>query len=368
MLIQCTKKLLDELKVTPDSEVEENPLFAWHANLLNIGRKKTVVLVNDANRYAIVLYGLKAKDMKNIDQLIRQAIQKTFQAESMKDEVIEQFIQQANRLVFAKTKDRTSVARMNKVCENVYCFEDVLDHESIIQAEMSTKINTLLAGDGKNSYIYPNEELYKQLEVWVGQAIFQSEAVELKITLELENFSVWRRITVPVNFTFEKLHHVVQAAFGWENCHLHEFNLYPSTSGDNVIPITNEKPFLNLVGSREAFNFPNDVPVKMETGIKLVDYLSAKIEYNYDFGDGWQHIIEVEKVIDDYRLNYPICLAGEGNAPPEDVGGEPGYEEFIRIIGDETHPDYEHMVSWGRGQGYREFDMKDVNRRLRNGG
>ncbi|WP_202407117.1 DUF6933 domain-containing protein [Guptibacillus hwajinpoensis] len=64
MLIQCTKKLLQELKVDVVTEVDEDPLYSWHANLIKLGRKKVVVFTNDQNRYAIVLYGVKAKDLK----------------------------------------------------------------------------------------------------------------------------------------------------------------------------------------------------------------------------------------------------------------------------------------------------------------
>lgn len=64
MLIQCTKKLLDELNIKPASALEEEPLFSWHANLMMLSHRKTVVLVNDKNRYVVVLHGLKAKDFK----------------------------------------------------------------------------------------------------------------------------------------------------------------------------------------------------------------------------------------------------------------------------------------------------------------
>src|SRR5699024_585038 len=75
MLIQCTRKLLDQLKIKP-SEVprKTQPLFSWHANILTINRRKTVVLVNDSNRYVVVLYGLLAKDFQKLDQLIFEAI------------------------------------------------------------------------------------------------------------------------------------------------------------------------------------------------------------------------------------------------------------------------------------------------------
>ena len=77
MLIQCTKKLLDELNIKPSIK-EEKPFFSWHANLLTINRRKTVVLMNNKNRYIIVLHGLKAKDKKNIDSTIITAIKILF--------------------------------------------------------------------------------------------------------------------------------------------------------------------------------------------------------------------------------------------------------------------------------------------------
>ncbi|MBT2699074.1 plasmid pRiA4b ORF-3 family protein [Bacillus sp. ISL-40] len=365
MLIQCTKKLLDELEVPPVTEIEENPLFSWHANLLKVGRKKTVVLVNDRNLYAIILHGLKAKDMKTISKLIVQAIRETFEAECIKDEVIEQFLQHSPHITFSKTKDRAFVARMNKVCENVYHFGELLDNDSINQVEMSLRINGLLVGVGKNDYIYPKEEKYKHLEELAGQPIFQSEAVELKVKLILERHEVRRKIVVPTNTTFPKLHRILQIAFHWQNSHLYDFYIYPSNADGKVIPTNQHRPIVNLVCNEEAFHYQGDVPMKMDTGIKLSEYLPAKIVYNYDFGDGWQHTIELERVIENFDLNYPICLDGEGADPPEDVGGEPGYEAFLLIISDKNHPDYEHVLEWGMKQGYSEFDEEKINRMLR---
>ncbi|MDQ0482507.1 plasmid pRiA4b ORF-3 family protein [Guptibacillus hwajinpoensis] len=364
MLIHCTKKLLDELKVTPTAETEEDSLYSWHANIIKRGRKKTVVLVNDKNRYAIVLYGLKAKEMKQIDQLIVQAIRKTFQEESIKDEVIDQYLQQSSEISFSKTKNRTCVARLNKACENAYFFDDALNMDTIIQEELSIKISSLLVGDGKKSYIHPNEQMYKDLEEMAGQAIFSSEAYELKVTLNLENHSVWRNITVPINTTFNRLHNILQVAFGWQNSHLHDFSIYPIYNDDNVIPMNKDTAVMNLVCDPEASSYQDEVPMKMETRVKLSDILPARIVYSYDFGDDWTHTIEVQRVIEDYRFNYPTCTDGEGDTPPEDVGGEGGYDEFLKIVNDKNHPDHAHMVNWGTMQGYKKFDLKEINWRL----
>lgn len=75
MFIQCTKKLLAQMRYEPEHIDEpEQPLFSWHANLLTINRRKAVVLMNDASRYVIVLYGLKARDFSHLDTYIPEAI------------------------------------------------------------------------------------------------------------------------------------------------------------------------------------------------------------------------------------------------------------------------------------------------------
>jgi hypothetical protein len=367
MLIQCTKKLLSDLKVEPLKMSEEDELFSWHANLITINRRKTLVLVNDSNRYVIILHGLKAKEMKKIDELIVQSIRETFQEEGIKDEVIDAYISQAKEVSFSTTKNRTLVARLNKACENAYYFEEYINQQSIHQTAFSKHISRMLVGNGKNAYIIPNRELYLDLEKWIGGPIFQSEAFILHAKLNLEQHHVWRRIAVPKNITFPDLHETLQTAFGWQDYHLHDFDIFSSgpLSLEKKIRQDNRNPIFKLVCDEEALSY-SPIPMKLETGEKLQDYLPAEIIYHYDFGDGWEHHILLEKVIDNYEFNYPTCLAGEGNAPPEDVGGEPGYEAFLAIIEDPNHPDYEYIKSWGKEQGYKEFDIEMINRGLRN--
>lgn len=104
MLIQCTKKLFDELKVEPTAANNEKPLFSWHAHLITVNRRKTVVLVNDSNRYIIVLHGMKAKDFKNFNELIKNGIRETLLAECIKAEIVEQFIHYSPRVCLCKNQ------------------------------------------------------------------------------------------------------------------------------------------------------------------------------------------------------------------------------------------------------------------------
>ena len=117
ILIQATKKLLDQLNIKTVEAREDEPLFSWHSNLITLNRRKAVVLVIDKNRYVIVLYGLRAKEFKNLDVLILEGIRETFLAEGIKEEIIDRYINQSKEIVYTKTKDRKSVARLNKACE-----------------------------------------------------------------------------------------------------------------------------------------------------------------------------------------------------------------------------------------------------------
>lgn len=358
MFIHCTKKLLEQLGVKPASG-EEEALFSWHANLITVNRKKTVVFTNDLNRYVMILHGLKAKDFKKLDELFLQGIKEVFRKEGIKEELIEKYLFHSKGTTFSKTKNRTLVARLNKACENVEYFSDYLDDGAVFQSDLSTRISSLLVGDGKNSYVKPNETLYENLETFAGEPIFSAVAVQLKVTLQLEKHHVWRRLIVPINRTFENFHDILQTAFGWNNYHLHEFYIYDQASSD--------KPIANLVCDEEAFEFPSKIPMRLEKGIPLSEYipLYKNLMYRYDFGDDWQHVIEVEQIIEDYDLPYPTCLDGEGKTPPEDVGGKYGYAAFLATIENPNHPDYDHTINWARTQGEREFDIEEVNRMLK---
>lgn len=92
----------------------------------------------------------------------------------------------------------------------------------------------------------------------------------------------------------------------------------------------------------------------------------TKFKYIYDFGDYWAHIIEVEKFLDrDPSINYPVCIGGELNAPPEDIGGVWGYYDLLEILQDENHPDYPEYSEWFENFDENYFDIDEINRKLK---
>ncbi len=106
--------------------------------------------------------------------------------------------------------------------------------------------------------------------------------------------------------------------------------------------------------------------VRIPSRIKIDSYLEKykKLEYIYDFGDDWHINVDLEDIINDYRKGYPTLTDGAQNAPPEDVGGLYGYYDFLKVLSNPSHPDYEHLAGWAKEQSYREYNSESINQFL----
>lgn len=358
MNICCTKKLQDELAIKPPALDAIAPLFSWHANLLRINRKKAVVLVNDVSRYNIVLYGLKAKDFSRLPELILQAIRETLLSEGVNPEIIDDYLNAAGAICFTKTNGAKPVAWLNKGCEAADICSEYLVDNVIIQIDIAKRMNRRIFIDmSAERPEHPHEVFYRLLGERFNKPVIRCKAVQLKATLLLDNFSVWREVTVPLRFTFDELHTVMQTLFSWANYHLHDF-----------VILDKDEPVAHIVTEFDDFDAEYDEPVVLEQEIALEEYLPKykQAVYRYDFGDGWEHLIEVQNILFDYDQTHAHCLAGEGDAPPEDVGGEGGYENFMEIMADPKHPEHAEMKEWVSGQyWHRPFELDAVNRQLK---
>lgn len=184
---------------------------------------------------------------------------------------------------------------------------------------------------------------------------------QLKITIKDIKPPIWRRLLVQENITFYKFHKIIQAAFGWQDYHLFNFHF-----GDAVICLPD--PYY---GPDEMYG-PGVEELNAKRN-KIDDWLDERKEfvYTYDFGDNWNHQIIVEDKIEaDKGVKYPVCTAGERHRPPEDVGGIPGYADFLQTIADPNNPESEDMLVWAeKDTGGRKFDpeyfyLNEINRAL----
>lgn len=185
--------------------------------------------------------------------------------------------------------------------------------------------------------------------------IKNNKTFQFKIQIQgISKPPVWRRITVPCNYTFMDMHEVIQNAFGWGNYHLYSF----SPTGYGSYPIIQE-----INTETEGFNiFETDDPIDADK-TKLSEIFvkeGQKYTYIYDFGDDWIHKITLEKILAE-SSDKPICLAGKGKCPPEDCGGIWGYEEMKESLKDKDHPEYEEYKEWLGLEEEEEWDAKEFD-------
>jgi hypothetical protein len=176
-----------------------------------------------------------------------------------------------------------------------------------------------------------------------------TKVYQLKITLKDTKPPIWRRVLVP-NCPLDTLHDVIQVAMGWDDDHLHEFEI----DGERY---TDEASASEMGGEVDAEFDLDDLITKEKT----------KFTYHYDFGDDWRHEILVEKILPAGKgVAFALCVDGKRACPPEDCGGPWGYADFVDAIGNPSHERHEELLEWVGGEFDPEaFDPEEVNSRLR---
>jgi len=177
--------------------------------------------------------------------------------------------------------------------------------------------------------------------------------VRLRITLLGVEPAPWRETEVPLSMTFKGLHDTIQAAMPWDNAHLWEFQYDNSIYG---IPFDDDWDM-----GPKTFEANNARLHKLKDG-KITSF-----GYVYDMGDNWEHLIEVVELFEaDERLVLPRFIDGKWRAPPEDIGGSPGFEYFMEVINDPAHEEYQELIEWhGAGFDIKNIAKKDIDQRFR---
>jgi hypothetical protein len=162
---------------------------------------------------------------------------------------------------------------------------------------------------------------------------------------------VTRTFKVSAQTTIYELHHIIQLVMGWTNSHLYQFNV-----GEEVIADT------RLVDDELG-------PVTDVKGIivtQVFTKVGTTITYEYDFGDGWMHHLELVEIsthpIDEV---LPQIIGGENACPPEDCGGIHSYKELLEVLKNPKHPEYKSSKIWvGSEFDPMVCDLKTIQQKL----
>ena len=160
-----------------------------------------------------------------------------------------------------------------------------------------------------------------------GGLAMMTSTYQVRISLHDVEPEVWRRLLLPSEMTMEQAIWAMLAGMGWEIYHLYDLRL-----GEVVYGIPDDDGDPSIADDREVL-----LGNALSVGDELV--------LSYDYGDGWEHAVVVEDIVDGAKTQ-PRCLDGANACPPEDCGGPGGYQELLAVLADPGHEDHRQMSEW----------------------
>ena len=183
-------------------------------------------------------------------------------------------------------------------------------------------------------------------------------AFTVRLALNVVEPPVWRRLRLASDLTLDQLHDIVQDTMGWTDSHLHHFVMGPDSLD------CRKHHFLAPFDIEEGDDGIPENEVRLD---QTIGEPGHRLFYEYDFGDGWWHTLELEK-IEPWQDGDPIafCLAGERACPPEDSGGPGGFGETLEVRAGNPHgrdPEWvEQILTWlPYGYDPERFSADEVN-------
>ncbi|MGX9134127.1 plasmid pRiA4b ORF-3 family protein [Rummeliibacillus sp. JY-2-4R] len=216
-------------------------------------------------------------------------------------------------------------------------------------------ILNLISSDLKNE----DDDLFDHLEEELSYA---KGILQLKVTLKGTKPPIWRRIQVDSYMSFHELHLIIQAVMGWSNTHLYNF-IYKDLS----IELEDEGD-IDLGGFDDVNKLDSDI-------VALGEFLSKEgdqLLYTYDFGDNWEHTVEVEKILPYPNLDSidpfkPRCISAKRACPPEDCGGIYGYDHLLEVLSGPDSDEKQELTEWlGDDYDTEKVNLEEINEVLSN--
>lgn len=364
LIIRATKKLQSRLEGAPraaDEESSTTVMGDWFANVL--AWRRPVVLLT--NRRTLTSALLPLAPAATLLARVPEAIAHVLRSHGVAEETVTAELGAMTEVRLAPTNDRRLLGVMNE-----FAFQAGWAHQQhgiVDLDQIALRLSSVLVSSPEGGYTTADDQLGHTFDLVrsvagppsaPGQPISATSSVyQLKVTLSGTKPPIWRRVLVDGESTLDDLHEVIQAAFGWWNYHLHLFEIGDARYG---LPDPD-------------WDFGEPVKDERRARLEQVLGVGTSFRYAYDFGDGWEHRVMVERSMPaSPELVVPACLGGRRAGPPEDCGGVWGYAELLDVLADPTHPEHATRIEWVGGQFDPEaFDAAEFGDNLdlvRNGG
>ncbi len=356
MQLFCTRALLSAMELPVLPPAEQDPLCCWTADLITRDRKRLIVIVNQLTRYAVVLYGVGKEELRHLPSLFMDGLANQMLSDGFTQSSIEQFWASAPGVQLTECADGLMQARLHKACTRAVAFAHPPLPNAMVQPAWSRYVNgTQTVAPFEAAPVYPLRALTDALSARSGAPVRDLRGVVLSAHIETEILSIERTLRIPAWYTFDRLHLALQEAFCWQEAGPYEFRL--PKEGRSVI--------FQFDGWQETA----DEQAFFSELAQVGDCLPPDSEalYRYGYGEeGWDVRLQVLESCElPAEPLCAVCLSGSGEAPPEGVGGEGGYLEFLDALHTPDDPDSQAQREQAEEAGWRPFALEEVNERMR---
>ncbi|MDR2538088.1 MAG: plasmid pRiA4b ORF-3 family protein, partial [Bifidobacteriaceae bacterium] len=228
MIFHFTNKMIEktnagQLPVRNDVD----PLGSWRVNIIQDERDKLVVFMNDATRYVILLDNPPLKNLEKLFSAFLDQLLQVMLTDQINTEVFLAYFNEFRGIDLAKNSDPKKTAEMIGSSVNVCDLWGISNDVRMSQYVNHLKLKSL-------GYHFPTASFMEALTRY-DRPVRLTHAYDLLCVLQLKNGSARRKIRVSDYFTFDDLHRIIQAAFGWLDYHLYEFEFYHKKSSKRSI-------------------------------------------------------------------------------------------------------------------------------------
>jgi len=335
MIVHPTNSYGDKLRIVFKRDVAIDPLYAWRANWVKRLGRRVALFMNEMTKFVVVINDAELPVLKNIEEHFHDVLGKTLQRIGVDQAIIDQYQADLGDFIYTKNTDGTIIATHNHVIRELPW--------AMRRTEDNVELSYLCSNRSIPSRIgeppfRPLDEMLEALSRY-GSPVRKTTAADLTVRLGFDDKETVRRLRVPANISFARLHDVLQAAFEWKNAHPHSFTL-SGTDGETVLA----------------------------DGDALSDHAAAgtEIVYTYESGYEWRHHIMIDSIIEGCEDVLPVLLSGEGDVPKEDASGPTGWASRFAETADPDDPDYEWQKQWAESQRWRRFDYESLARKVAN--
>lgn len=364
MKVYCSQGLIEKLNMMPQSLRFESKANTWHAHILQKDQQTVLVFVHALTNYAIFFRGLKSQQWEHLSELLIEGIGCMWQAEGIKASAVKRYIAQLGSMVPAKERSKLFEEHEPHLSKELSSLLADTEEDGFIQIEAS-KICNRIAVPNHGNFNSPRQALVKFMNDFCVEDSLEDESVIMKISMYSDNLIVWRRLQIPLHYTFKELHMAIQSAFGWRDKHLHCFYLYGDMAKQDQ-SLANHPGYhpdgiaaTRCLQNRKEVLMVEDPHVvqELENGCFLKDLMTDKMLYVYDYNDRWEHMIEIEQVIRVSDRNEVVELDGGGSVPPESMSWKGSMAYFLEAITVPHHPQREEFLCKCRGEVYHRYDL-----------